>query len=416
MNISDIRPNLNISINSRTEETISIRLENKGLKNCLYRSPHGSLGDLNYDALSVKDTSGREVDYKGKIVYAPSNYVDLSTDEVYEFSVNIADNYKIEKDKDYLVSYKTICEPDDGVFISNEKIIRIEGANNSIENYDIVYSEPGLSSEDGQILTNPKITKKDGFQFLGFSESDINEISKIARDLHKTFKKLVDDRGFFDNLYYKHICAKDDIEKHPDGNKEVDAVHRNFKRAFNLIDKGNLLFYAANQELRCLANSKIGGYVRPGEGSQVKVIYLCELFEKIQSFPPVMGRGNKLGIIAHELFHLANPRILDHYYSYDNPHNSLPLDACLPRRKDTTCTDTYDIMQSQVEKQKDSVLPTTFKVTDWKIYQMDAGKKVNLNMYTADCLRFLVEDAFLLNKEKTDKTLKTDHNDPHEEL
>ena len=140
MNISDIRPNLNISINSRTEETISIRLENKGLKNCLYRSPHGSLGELNYDALSVKDTSGREVDYKGKIVYAPSNYVDLSTDEVYEFSVNIADNYKIEKDKDYLVSYKTICEPDDGVFTSNEKIIRIEGANkNSIEHHDIFY-------------------------------------------------------------------------------------------------------------------------------------------------------------------------------------------------------------------------------------------------------------------------------------
>lgn len=91
MNISYIRPNLNISINLRTEETISIRLENKGLKNRLYRSPHGSLGKLNYDDLSVKDNSEYEVDYQGKTVYAPSNYVDLSTDE---FSVNIADNIK----------------------------------------------------------------------------------------------------------------------------------------------------------------------------------------------------------------------------------------------------------------------------------------------------------------------------------
>ena len=47
---------------------------------------------------------------------------------------------------------------------------------------------------------------------------------------------------------------------------------------------------------------------------------------------------------------------------------------------------------------------------------MDAGKKVNLNMYTADCLRFLVEDAFLLNKEETDKALANEHNGPHDEL
>jgi len=126
-------------------------------------------------------------------------------------------------------------------------------------------------------------------------------------------------------------------------------------------------------------------------------------------FPKTIGNPSKLGIIVHELFHLANPKIVDHYYGYTHSISSpLPLDACQSRRHNTKCIDMYQIMQHRAKNKGTEILPIeSSKVNDWKLYQMEAGKKVNLNMYTADCLRFLIEDAFLHKSQPTSNNYMT---------
>ena len=74
--------------------------------------------------------------------------------------------------------------------------------------------------------------------------------------------------------------------------------------------------------------------------------------------------------------------MIDNYYG---------LSDCLERLQKTNCTDTNDAISRL------GAYPTD--EADWQLEEAKQGKRFNLNMYTADCLQFLAENAYAKNNE-----------------
>lgn len=277
-----------------SEVPVSIKVKNTEETIDYIDLPILSSGKLKSDIFQVLFSEDPVVDYSGMLVKYKASPVSLSYNESVQFSVLLAREYKIQEPGFYTVCSSYFGDDHGVLKIKFEVLLGAEPVQTwfdiahtqlyakktfkSFGTHD-VYGATDKQFEDLQVAHKKAVEASDHIAYSGFTDD-------VPEELGDSYSSVICKAGYH---------AKSTLLK--------------FKHVSKYISSHMQYIFKSPE-----CQSGVYGFVYKSENE--KKIYLCEEYDKAQSYPTKNERyDTKVGVIIHEVTHNSVDS-KDHFYGY----------------------------------------------------------------------------------------------------